>query len=76
MKHGFSFSDFLKIAAIEVAIFFLVMVFFNIESVWTLVAGLILVVAVVVYARVQKRQFSSFTGIFWFIRQMPGFVHG
>jgi len=64
MTRTFNFIDFLKIAVIEVAIFFLIMVFFNIESVWTLVAGLILVVAVVVYAKVWKRQFSSFGEIF------------
>ncbi|MCX5855451.1 MAG: hypothetical protein NTZ24_12940, partial [Deltaproteobacteria bacterium] len=64
MKRNFNLINFFKIAAIEVAIFFLVLVFFNIESVWTLVAGLILVVAVTVYAKVWKRQFSSFTVIF------------
>jgi ABC-type branched-subunit amino acid transport system permease subunit len=64
MKRKFNIINFFKIAAIEVAIFFLVMVFFNIESVWTLVAGLILVVAVAIYAKLWKRQFSSFTEIF------------
>src|SRR4030042_4424981 len=64
MKRNFNFINFFTIAAAEVAIFFLVMVFFNIESVWTLVAGLILVVAIAVYAKLWKRQFSSFTGIF------------
>jgi ABC-type branched-subunit amino acid transport system permease subunit len=64
MKRSFNYIDFLKITAIEVGLLFLVMFFFDIESVWTLVAGIVLVVAVIIYSKVRKQQFSTFMGFF------------
>ncbi len=64
MNHKFDFMAFLKIALVEIALFFLIMIFFNIESVWTLFAALILVVTIVTYARLQKQKFASLMGFF------------
>jgi ABC-type branched-subunit amino acid transport system permease subunit len=64
MKRNFNYIDFLKIIAIEVGLLFLVMFFFEIESVWTLVVGIVLVVAVIIYSKVYKQQFSTFMEFF------------
>jgi ABC-type branched-subunit amino acid transport system permease subunit len=64
MKRNFNYIDFLKIIAIEIGLLFLVMFFFYIESVWTLVAGIVLVVAVIIYSKVRKQQFSTFMEFF------------
>ena len=59
MKRNLNFVNFLKIAIIEIAIFFMVMIFFQIESVLVLLAALVLVVGIVVGARRYNKQFLS-----------------
>lgn len=59
MKRNSNFVNFLKIAVIEIAMFFMVMIFFQIESTLVLLAALVLVVGIVVGARRYKQQFLS-----------------
>ncbi len=59
MKRNLNFVNFLKIAIIEIAIFFIVMIFFQIESALVLLAALVLVVGIVVAAKRYKKQFLS-----------------
>jgi len=64
MKRTFDYIGILKIAAVQVVIFFLVMIFFNIESVWTLIVGLAVVVALVVLSKAYKQQSASIIEFF------------
>ncbi len=64
MKRTFDYIGILKIAAVQVVIFFLVMIFFNIESVWTLIVGLALVVVLVVLSKAYKQQSASIIEFF------------
>jgi branched-chain amino acid transport system permease protein len=59
MKRTFNYISILKIATVQAVIFFLVMIFFNIESVWTLIVGLALVMALVVLSKTHKQQSAS-----------------
>jgi hypothetical protein len=54
----------LKISAVQIALFFLIMIFFNIESVWTLIVGLAVVISLVVLSKVYKQQSASIIEFF------------
>jgi len=64
MKRTFDYISILKIATVQVVIFFLVMIFFNIESVWTLIIALALVVALVVLSKAYGKQSASIIEFF------------
>jgi ABC-type branched-subunit amino acid transport system permease subunit len=64
MNHKFNVVDFIKIAVLEIVIFFLIMIFLNVESVWTLVALLFVVAGAMAYSKVFKTQFASMTKYF------------
>ena len=64
MKRKTNLIDVLKIAGIEIASFFLVMIFFQIESNWVLLGALTLVVGVVVSSKFFTQQFLSIKELF------------
>lgn len=64
MKKKTKFLDILEIVGIEALAFFLVMVFFRVESVWILYAAIALVVGVLLYARIFKKQSESIKTLF------------
>lgn len=64
MKYRFNLFHFSAIAILEIVIFFLVMIFLNIESVWTLILLLLAVVGAMVFSKVYRPQFESMTRFF------------
>ena len=64
MKRTFDYLSTAKIAAVQVVFFFLIMIFFDIESVWTLIVGLAVVVALVVLSKIYKQQSASIIEFF------------